>query len=70
VQRLLGLLDHLGVVLGLAQFDELGIVPYGRLEGLHGLHLHIQLVALLHDRPRLLGVGPEVRVLGAGVEIV
>ncbi len=70
LQRLLGLADHIGVVLGLAHFDELGIVADGGLEGLHGLHLHVQLIALLHDRPGLLGGGPEVGMLGPCGQIV
>ena len=74
LQRLLqgrfGLLHDLGVAFGLAHLDEFGVVADRGLELAHGGDLGVQLIALLHDRARLLGVGPEVRILGAGVEIV
>ena len=69
-QRLLGLLHDIGVSLGFAHLNEFGVVADGGFEPLYGADLGIQFVALLHDRARFVGIGPEVGVLGTGVEIV
>ena len=58
------------VALGFAEFDQFAVVTDSGLEVAHGFHLHVEFVALAHQRARFLGVGPEVGGLGTGVQVV
>jgi hypothetical protein len=58
------------VALGLAEFDEFAVVADAGFEFLDGTDLQVEFVTLAHQRPRLLGVGPELGRFGARVEVV
>jgi hypothetical protein len=59
-----------GVALGLGQLDQFHRVGDGLLQPAHALDLVGEAAALAHDAAGGLGVGPERRVLGAGVQLV
>ena len=65
----LGLGDDLAVVLGLAELDELAVVPHLAVEGSPGGQRAVEPRALAHDVPRAFGVVPERRVLDEPVQL-
>ena len=58
------------VAFRLGQLDQLHRVGDRLLQPAHALHLVGEAAAFAHDAAGRVGVGPERRVLGAGVQLV
>ena len=67
-QRNKGLLDQVGVVVGLGEVHQLAIVGEVALGLVEIAERAVQPVALAHQRPCLGGIAPQAGVLGAGVQ--
>jgi hypothetical protein len=58
------------IVFHLAHFDQLDGIRYGLLQPLDGGNAAFQVLPLAHDRLRLFRIVPQVRIFGAGVQLV
>ena len=69
-ERLLGIGDDRLVALGLAELDQLDIVGELLLDLPDGADIVVELLALAHHLLRAVGIVPELRVFGGGVQLL
>src|ERR1700719_2590529 len=69
IERRFGLLDHLGIVLGLAELDHGELVLELLLDARDPTQVFLERGALLHHFLRALLVLPQIRVLGLPIEL-